>query len=130
MMPLRFMAISSPLAFLTVLMPMELDEAVRLGILLGLFRRTGRRATDVERTHGELRARFADGLRGDDTDRFAALDHAAGGEVAAVAELADAALRFAGQHGADLDALDTGGLNRAARSSVISSLTRTMTLPS
>jgi hypothetical protein len=43
---------------------------------------------------------------------------------------ADAALRFAGQHRADLDALDTGSLNRAARSSVISWLTSTMTLPS
>ena len=112
MMPLRFIAISSPLAFLTVVTLMELHEAVRLRVLLGLFRRSGRRATDVERTHGELRARLADGLRGDDAHRFAALDHSAGGQVAAVAELADAALRFAGQHRADLDALDTGRLNR------------------
>ena len=90
---------------------MELHEAVGLGILLGLLRRSGGRATDVERTHGELRAGFADGLRGDDTDRFAALDQSAGGQVAAVAELADAALGFAGQHRTDLHALDTGGLN-------------------
>ena len=89
----------------------ELHEAVGLGVLLGLLRRAGGRSTDVEGTHGELRARLADGLRGDDADRFAALDQAAGGEVASVAELADAALGFAGQHGADLDALDTGGLN-------------------
>ncbi len=66
----------------------------------------------MERTHGELRARLADGLSGNDSHRLAALDHAAGGEVAPVAELADAAFGFAGQHGADLDALDTGGLNR------------------
>ena len=42
-------------------------------------------AADVERTHGELRAGFADGLRGDDADRFAELDDLAGREVAAVA---------------------------------------------
>ena len=90
----------------------ELHEAVRLGVLLGLLGRAGGRAADVERTHGELRSGLADGLRGNDADRFAALDHAAGGEIASVAELADAALGFAGQHRADLDALDTGGLNR------------------
>ena len=37
--------------------------------------------------------------------------NAAGGQVAAVAAGADAAPRFAGQHGADVDALDAGGLN-------------------
>ena len=86
----------------------ELGEAVGLGVLLGLLGRTGGRAADVERTHGQLRAGLADGLRGDDADRFAALHQAAGGQVAAVAELANAALGFAGQHRADLDALDTG----------------------
>ena len=90
---------------------MELHEAVGLGILLGLFRRTGRRAADVERTHGELRAGFADGLGGDDTHRLAAFDQPAGRQVAAVAELADAALGFAGQHRTDLHPLDTGGLD-------------------
>ena len=72
----------------------------------------GGRSTDVERTHGELRAGFADGLRRDHADRFAALDQASGGQVAAVAGDANAALRFAGQHRADLDALDAGRLNR------------------
>ena len=93
----------------------ELDETVDLGVLRGLLARSGGRAADVERTHGELRAGLADGLRRDDADRFAALDQPAGGQVAAVAELADAALRFAGQHGADLDALDAGGLNGAGQ---------------
>ena len=74
-----------------------------------------RRATDVERTHGELRAGFADGLRRDDADRLAALHQPAGRQVAAVAGCANAALRFAGQHRADLDALDTGRLNRAGQ---------------
>ena len=39
----------------------------------------------------------------------------AGGQVAAVAELANAALGFAGEHRADLHALDTGGLNGAGQ---------------
>ena len=64
----------------------------------------------MERAHGELRARLADGLRGDDADRFALLDHAAGSEVASVAAGAGAAAAFASEYGADLDPLDTGGL--------------------
>jgi len=35
-----------------------------------------------KRAHRELRARLADGLRGDDADRFTHLDEAPGGEVA------------------------------------------------
>ena len=93
----------------------EFHEAVGLGVLLGLLARSGGRAADVERAHGELRSGFADGLRGNDTHRFAALHHASGRQVAAVAELADAAFRFAGQHRADLHALDTGGLNGAGQ---------------
>ncbi len=93
----------------------ELDEAIRFRVLLGLLARTGGRAADVERAHSELRSGFADGLRGNDADRFAALHHSPGGEVAPVAELANAALRFAGQHRADLHALDTGRLNRGGQ---------------
>ena len=65
----------------------------------------------MEGTHGELGSGLADGLRRDDADGFAHLDHLAGAEVTAVAEDADAALGFAGENGANLDALDTGGLN-------------------
>src|SRR5262249_5160278 len=68
-------------------------------------------STDVERTHGELRAWFADGLCGDDADRFAELDHAARSEVAAVAQRADSATRLAGEHGTNTDALETRGLH-------------------
>ena len=52
-----------------------------------LLSRSGsrRRATDVERTHRELRARLADRLRGDDADRLADVDRAAAREVASVA---------------------------------------------
>ena len=66
----------------------------------------------MERAHGKLRAGFADGLRGDDADRFAEFDHAARSEVAAVAQRADSATRFAGEHGANAYALDTRALNR------------------
>ena len=76
----------------------------------------------VERTHRELRAGLADRLRGDDADRFADLDHLAGGQVAAVAAAADAAPRLAGEHRADLHLLDARFLNRRwPSSSVISS---------
>src|SRR5579862_1444773 len=67
--------------------------------------------TDVEGTHGELRAGFADGLRGDDTNRLAELDQSSRTEVTAVAEDADAAAGFAGEHGADADLLDAGSLD-------------------
>ena len=43
----------------------------------GTFADARRGATDVESTHRKLGARLADGLRGDDADRFAELDHAA-----------------------------------------------------
>ena len=94
--------------------PLDVDvfrEAVRLGILLRLLGNSGRRTADVEGTHGQLRAGFADRLRGNHADRFTAFDQTACGQVAAVAGDANAALRFAGQHGANLDALDTGRLN-------------------
>src|SRR6185437_6365557 len=93
----------------------ELDESIALGILRGLLADPGSRAADMERTHGKLRARLADGLRRNDTDRFAALHHTAGGQVAAVAEAAHAALRFARQHRTNLHPLDTGRLNRASQ---------------
>ena len=67
-------------------------------------------AADVEGAHGQLGARLADGLGGDDADRLAHLDQVAAGQVAAVAQLADAALGLAGQDGADLDPLDADGL--------------------
>src|SRR5262249_51411795 len=48
-------------------------------------------ATDVERTHRELRARLADRLRRDNTDRFADVHHVTASEVAAVAQRANTA---------------------------------------
>ena len=89
----------------------EADGAIVLGFEAGLLIDTRSGSTDVEGTHGELGAGLADGLRGDDADGFAEFDHAAGAEVAAIAEDADAAAGFAGEDGANLDALDAGGLD-------------------
>ncbi len=54
-------------------------------------------AAGVERPHGQLRARLADRLGGDDADRLTRADHLAGGEVAAVARPADAVAGLAGE---------------------------------
>src|ERR1019366_7600992 len=99
---------------LLVLYPLGVDvfgETVGLGILLRLFGDSCGRTADVEGTPGELGAGFADGLRGEDADSFTAFDEAPGGEIASVAGDANTALRFAGEHGADFHALDTGCLN-------------------
>ena len=68
----------------------------------GLFRHA-RRAADMERPHGQLRPRLADGLRRDNADRFAHIDEPPRRKVTAVAERACAAFRLAGQHGTNLD---------------------------
>ena len=89
-----------------------LHLAVRPGPALRLFRDTARRAADVEGPQRELRARLADGLRGQDADRLAHVHHVHGGQVAAVAHPADAAPGLAGEHRADLDLLDPGVVDR------------------
>ncbi|MNZ63041.1 hypothetical protein D3C78_811790 [compost metagenome] len=65
-----------------------------------------RRTAKVERTHGELRARFTDRLCGDDANGFAHVDRRTACKVTTVADAADADLHFAGQSGADADGLD------------------------
>src|SRR6266513_978592 len=90
----------------------ELDHAFDLGLAHGLLGDAGRRPADVERAQRELRARLADGLRRQDADRFAQVHHVHGGEVAAVAHAAHAALRLAGEHRADADRLDPRVLDR------------------
>ena len=49
-------------------------------------------AADVEGPQRQLRARLADRLRGQNADRLAHVHHVHGGQVAAVAHPADAAL--------------------------------------
>ncbi len=70
-----------------------------------------RRTTKVERTHGELRARLADRLRGDDANGFTHVDRCTAGKVTTVADRANAGLNFAGQCRTDTDRLDTGLLD-------------------
>ena len=113
--PERFIETICLAAALDHLQVDELHEAVVAGFDLRLFGDASGRAADVERAHRELRARFADGLRGDDADGFAHLDEAAGGQVAAVAASANSAAGFASEHGANLHALDAGRLNRVGQ---------------
>ena len=70
-----------------------------------------RRATNVERAHGELRTRFADRLRGDDTDGLAHVDRRPARQVAAVTFAANPILSFAGQDRTDLHFLDSGRID-------------------
>ena len=93
----------------------EAHRAVVLGVEARLLADSRSRTADVEGTHRELRSRFADGLRRDDARGLAQFDQASRCQVAAVAHHANAALRFAGQHGANLHALDSGRLNRAGQ---------------
>ena len=77
------------------------DDVAVLDPHLGVERRLDRgllgaalhRAADVEGAHGELGARLADRLRGDDADRLADIDHGAAREIAAIALAAEPDLR-------------------------------------
>ena len=89
----------------------DLHLAVEIRLDERLIRKL-RRAADVERAHRQLRAGLADRLRRDDADRLAHVDRRAAREIAAVAGAADAVLGLAGQHGADLDFLDAGRIDR------------------
>src|SRR5262249_57558107 len=91
---------------LDVLHVHELDDTVVTRFDGRALANARRRSADVERTHGELGAGFADGLRGDDTDGFAQFHHAARSEVAAVAQRANSTARFASENGTDANALD------------------------
>ena len=82
------------------------NSPVVLGLDLRLLEHLRRSSADVERPHRQLRARLADGLRGDYPDRFAELHEAAGRQIAAVAGDADAVLALAGEHGADAQLFD------------------------
>src|SRR5207244_10063998 len=66
-----------------------------------------RRPADVEGPHRELRARFADGLGGDDTHRLAELREPPGAEVTPVAHDANPALGVTRERGADAHTLQT-----------------------
>src|SRR5208282_4904026 len=63
----------------------EAHDAVALGIKARLFRNSRRRASDVEGAHGELRSRFADGLRRNHAGGLAEFDQAPGSQITSVA---------------------------------------------
>src|SRR5215472_797472 len=102
-------------ASLDVLEVHELDDTVVASFERGAFGDARGGSADVEGAHGELRAGLADGLRGDDPDGFAQFHHAARGEVAAIAQRANSATRFASEHGTDADAVNARGLDRVGQ---------------
>ena len=102
------MTTGTPWLFIDDVAVVDLERAVEGGLDARLLRTALRRAADVEGTHGELRARLADRLRGDDADRLADVDRRAAGEIAPIALAADAVLGLAGQHRADQQLLDAG----------------------
>src|SRR5438477_729440 len=63
------------------------------------------RAADVEGSHGQLRSRLANGLRGDNADCFAHFHELASREVASVTHRANAAATLARKHRTNLQAL-------------------------
>src|SRR5262245_24321711 len=89
---------------------LDLDHAVEIRLDDRLLRDL-RGAADMERAHGELRARLADRLRGDDAHRLAHIDRGAAGEIAPVALGAHAPGGLTGEHGADAQFLNAGGLD-------------------
>src|SRR5258708_29561118 len=97
-------------ATLDVLKVPELDDAMVARLKRGALGNARSGSADVEGAHGEVRAGLADGLRGDDANGFAELDHPARSQVAAVAQRANAAAGLAGEHGANAPALDIRGL--------------------
>src|SRR6516164_1826421 len=100
-----------PVGILHHVLVLDLDRAVEVRLDDRLLRDL-RRAADMERAHGELRARLADRLRGDDAHRLAHIDRRAAGEIAPVALGAHSAGGLAGEHRADAQFLHPGGLDR------------------
>ena len=86
---------------------LDLDGALEVRLDERLLRDL-RRTADVERTHGQLCARLADRLRGNDAHRLAHVDRCAAGEIAPVALAAAAAGGLAGEHRTDFDLLHAG----------------------
>src|SRR5690606_4543211 len=88
----------------------NLDLTVGTGLEIGRVHHL-RRATDVERAHGELGARLADRLGGDDAYRLADIDRRTASEVAAVAGGAAALAKVAGKRRADAHRLHLVGFD-------------------
>ena len=75
---------------------LQANHAVVAGLELRLLGADLTNAADVEGTHGELGAGLADGLGGDDADRFAHIDDVAACKVTTIAFSADAVHQLTG----------------------------------
>ncbi len=72
-----------------------------------LFEELGRRTTNMESTHRQLRARFANTLRRNDSYGFAQLHHSPSREITPVAGGTNTSLRLTGQHRTDFEILNS-----------------------
>src|SRR5690606_10009410 len=90
---------------------LELRLTLHLAAALRLSGDTRRGTTDVEGPQRQLGARLADRLRGQDAHGLTDIHHLHGGEVAAVALLAEPAAALARQHRANLHARDAAVLD-------------------
>src|SRR5690625_6724989 len=68
------------------------------------------RTTKVEGPHGQLSARLANGLGGNDTDRLAKVDDGPARQIAAIAGCANSIARFTGNRRAHQHPVDAGCL--------------------
>ena len=94
----------------------ELNRAVVLRLDDRLLEGLTGRSTDVEGPHRQLRARFANRLRGDNADRFAKLNELARRQVASITHRADAPAAFAGENRTNLQALNADAAASPPRS--------------
>src|SRR5262249_37179086 len=92
---------------------LELDRAGFFGLDLAFFDHPTGRATDVEGAHGQLRARLADRLGGNDADGHAFFHQVACRQVHAVAQAAHSEGRLAGHRAAHENLVHAQGLDLA-----------------
>ena len=90
----------------------EACRAVGLGFHLAGGGGSRGRTTDVESTHGQLRARLTDGLRSNHADCLTGIHQFAARQVAAITMGAQAVAGFTGNRGAHFDFIHTGMVNQ------------------
>src|SRR5207342_1369824 len=84
------------------------QQAVDRRLNARLLGTTLHRTADMEGAHGQLRARFANRLRGDYADRLADINRRTACKIAAIATGTDAVARLASQHRTDDHRVDAG----------------------
>ncbi len=95
----------------------------------GLLGTPGGGTTDVEGTHGQLGAGLADGLGGNNPNRFAHVDQVPPGQVAAVTHGADTAPGLAGKNGTNFNLFQAGILDPLDQSFIDVHVGRNQDLP-